>query len=293
MTAWIVTIASEYPEHMGIAFEDGLWDFGQRRDIRAGDDLFFWQAGAKEIVGWATTTTSLEPRTADMPAARWTDDSPTRYKYRALLVKRASAPAVSPTWDEIRAGVGIKSSPNIPVIEVRSSAGERFLKSQFLSEPSEFDAALLERISAKGAFLDPADRRLRRVTDVVIRSGQSGFRDSLLVAYGGRCAITDSDVSEVLEAAHIVSYKGIQSNSVQNGLLLRVDLHRLFDKFLVTVGADRRVRVAPGLREGPYGEFHEKRLRNPVVAGSEPADEALENHWKACDFMTAAGQVRI
>ncbi|MCA0156409.1 HNH endonuclease [Tsukamurella sp. M9C] len=293
MTAWIVTIASEYPEHMGIAFEDKWWDFGQRRDIRAGDDLFFWQAGVKKVVGWATTTSSIEPRTEEMPPAHWTDDSPTRYRYRVHLVKRAAAPVTSPTWDEVRARIGTKASPNIPVIEVKTGAGERFLKSLFLDASSEIDEALLRQLTAKGAFLDAADRRLRRVTDVVIRPGQSGFRDGLLVAYDGRCAISGSDVTEVLEAAHIVSYRGMQSDSVKNGLLLRVDLHRLFDKFLVTVGADRRVRVAPGLREGAYGDFHGKRLRNPIVAGSEPADEALENHWKACDFMTSAGQVRI
>ncbi|WP_200883691.1 HNH endonuclease [Archangium violaceum] len=49
------------------------------------------------------------------------------------------------------------------------------------------------------------------------------------VAYGGRCALTDCEEPRVLEAAHIFPYHGPQTNHVTNGLLLRADLHVLFD----------------------------------------------------------------
>lgn len=48
-----------------------------------------------------------------------------------------------------------------------------------------------------------ADERERAMHAICIRRGQQDFRDALLAAYGGRCAITDCDIEDVLEAAHI------------------------------------------------------------------------------------------
>ncbi len=48
-------------------------------------------------------------------------------------------------------------------------------------------------------------------------------------AYGGRCAVTNCDIEDVLEAAHISPYNGPSTDQVYNGLLLRTDIHTLFD----------------------------------------------------------------
>ena len=293
MTAWILTIAADYPQHLEYAFADGFWDFNQRRDIQPGDDLFFWQAGRKELVGWATATTAIRPRTPAMPSARWLDDSPTRYKFRVDLVKRSGEPQSSPDWSEIRTQVGTGASPNIPVIEVKNADGEVFLKGLFVANPSAIEAKVKAQLAERGKFLDATDRRLRRLTDVVYRPSQSKFRDSLYVAYDGRCAMSGSDVAEALEAAHIVAYKGMESDAVQNGILLRVDLHRLFDRFLLTVGADLRVHMDPKLRGGAYAPFHGTPIRMPENPEHAPDIEALATHWKACDYMTAEGFPRI
>src|SRR5207244_4015138 len=66
--------------------------------------------------------------------------------------------------------------------------------------------------------------------------GVPDFRRRLLKAYGGRCAISDCNCSEALEAAHIRGYGGEETNHVQNGLLLRSDLHSLMD--LGKIGVD-------------------------------------------------------
>ena len=75
---------------------------------------------------------------------------------------------------------------------------------------------------------------------VALRQGQPQFRKSLLTAYRSRCAITGTAVESVLEAAHIWPHKGEQTNEVWNGLLLRADLHTLFDLLHLTVEADTR-----------------------------------------------------
>ena len=61
------------------------------------------------------------------------------------------------------------------------------------------------------------------------RTGQAAFRKTLREVYGDNCALSGSNPPVVLDAAHIQPYANDASNHVENGLLLRADLHRLFD----------------------------------------------------------------
>ena len=70
---------------------------------------------------------------------------------------------------------------------------------------------------------------------IVPRLGQSTFRIAVLDAYGRACSVTNEHSLPALEAAHIRSYASDGPHEVRNGLLLRADLHRLFDKGYVTV----------------------------------------------------------
>ncbi len=84
---------------------------------------------------------------------------------------------------------------------------------------------------------------------------------------------------EALEAAHIVPYRGEGSHHPQNGLLLRADLHSLFDLGLLAVdSATMKVRLAPMLSETVYGELQGKQLRLPGDPGVQPSREALDHH---------------
>jgi len=66
------------------------------------------------------------------------------------------------------------------------------------------------------------DAREKTLTSIIRRRGQPNFRQQLLEIYGARCAITNCNVEEALEAVHILPYKGPQTNHPSNGLLLRV-----------------------------------------------------------------------
>jgi hypothetical protein len=77
-----------------------------------------------------------------------------------------------------------------------------------------------QRLAAESHYFDPTgviDSRQRVLAQIVRRRGQQEFRERLLAAYDGRCAITGCDAVEALEAAHIVPYRGVDTNSVQNG----------------------------------------------------------------------------
>jgi len=77
------------------------------------------------------------------------------------------------------------------------------------------------------------DSRFRDEATVTTRLGQAEFKRSLLRLYDGRCAVTDVAIQAVLDAAHVVSYFGLAANVEQNGILLRADIHRLYDHKLV------------------------------------------------------------
>lgn len=70
----------------------------------------------------------------------------------------------------------------------------------------------------------------RRFSEQEVRESQHKFRKVLDILYGNRCAVTGNSIRCVLEAAHILPHTSAKSNyDRRNGILLRVDIHRLFD----------------------------------------------------------------
>lgn len=126
---------------------------------------------------------------------------------------------------------------------------------------------------------DVSDGRKRILREIVNRQGQPVFRNRVLDAYGRRCAITDSDVVETLEAAHIYPYRGTQTNRISNGILLRADVHTLFDLgFIAIDSSDYTVLVADRLKDSVYGTFSGKQLRLPSNGRAHPNKKALDMH---------------
>ena len=83
---------------------------------------------------------------------------------------------------------------------------------------------------------------------VTPRRGRGTFRVAVTDAYGRACAVTGEHSLPALDAAHIWPYVDAGPHDVRNGLLLRADLHRLFDTGYVTVTPERRLEVSPRLR---------------------------------------------
>lgn len=83
---------------------------------------------------------------------------------------------------------------------------------------------------------DDEDRR--QIYARRIRRGQSRFRKALLTLYGNQCAFTGVREDRVLEACHVLSHAETGNNQLHNGLILRADMHTLFDLRLMTVAND-------------------------------------------------------
>lgn len=124
------------------------------------------------------------------------------------------------------------------------------------------------------------DGRHKILATVVRRQGQPAFREKLTVAYSGACAITGCDVIEALEAAHIHPYRGPETNSVNNGILLRSDIHTLFDIGLIRINPEKlTIHISQKIMSSIYGKFHGRQLNLPIDPKSLPNKEALEWHF--------------
>jgi putative restriction endonuclease len=115
------------------------------------------------------------------------------------------------------------------------------------------------------------------------RLGQGAFRVLVTDTYKRRCAITQEKALPTLEAAHVrpVSEGGL--HRVDNGLLLRSDVHRLFDAGYITVAPDYRVRVSRRLQDDfqngeQYLRLNGSSIWVPAGQADRPNREYLEWH---------------
>jgi HNH endonuclease len=153
---------------------------------------------------------------------------------------------------------------------------------------------LWEKLTEAGARLHMAaqsvaipgfsDEQLRygEPTLLVPRLGQGTFRVAVTDAYRRRCAVWGGKVLPALDAAHIKPYALGGTHDVSNGLLLRRDIHSLFDSGYVTVDEQYRFvvseRVKSEFNNGEeYRRLHGARLGLPDVALNRPDPQLL--HW--------------
>lgn len=118
-------------------------------------------------------------------------------------------------------------------------------------------------LETRGSFNPDSiiDGRRRVIGQILRRRGQPEFRKKLLLAYDHRCAISNCDLVEAL------------------GLLIRSDLHTLFDLGLITVDLDSMsLLLSPKLRATSYGDLDGRALRLPRNPALWPSPEALKHH---------------
>ena len=175
-----------------------------------------------------------------------------------------------------------------PIALRRWSPGGVQLKLYDTREPqgAELWAAVQERLAARTAASEGFDEDVRRFGHPVLirpRLGQGAFRLVVTDLYARRCAVTGERTLPALEAAHIRPFARGGEHRADNGLLLRRDIHRLFDLGYVTVTPDLRFEVSPRIRgefeDGrDYYALHGKEIAIPDDPGRRPAPAALAWH---------------
>ena len=244
-------LKSRYPEKGPYFREDGTWIYGyfQENDEPDERDLEFTNRALMRC--WRNSVpVGVLRQTRGKPAVR----------YQVLGL------ALVAGWDAgyfFFEGFGLNGMAHEPgtaaEIELLSREQEKLV-----SSVEEFDVHNL------------IDARERALAQIVRRRGQREFREALIVAYEGRCAISGCNAVEALEAAHLLPYRGAATNRVQNGLLLRSDLHTLFDLGQLAIDPESlQVLLAPSLMQTDYAEFLGRSLRRPRDQKLYPDFEAL------------------
>lgn len=118
---------------------------------------------------------------------------------------------------------------------------------------------------------------------VMPRLGQGSFRVVVTDVYERRCAFTSSPVLCTLEAAHIKPYALDGPHAPENGLLLRQDLHTLFDRGYMTVTPEYRLEVSRRIRDEfhngkDYYAMHGSTIRLPMKPQGRPSADYLRWH---------------
>ena len=129
---------------------------------------------------------------------------------------------------------------------------------------------------------DSQEAKEKVLRSIALRRGQPKFRADLVHAYAGKCAVTGTAIGDVLEAAHIIPYSGVSTNHISNGLLLRSDIHALFDLRLLSVDPTNfRVYCSQQIRHEPmYDKLDGKTISMPAKSNEQPSRKALETHFE-------------
>lgn len=118
---------------------------------------------------------------------------------------------------------------------------------------------------------------------VIPRLGQGGFKAVVQEAYERRCAITNHKITPTLQAAHILPVSSGGEHRIDNGILLRSDVHTLFDRRYLGINHEYRLLVSPRLRSdfGNGEEFYAKEGQTvglPARPAQNPSPEFLSWH---------------
>jgi putative restriction endonuclease len=139
------------------------------------------------------------------------------------------------------------------------------------------------QVGRGGRVAEPDEAVRRRPVEVLQRLGQGAFRILVTDLYERRCAITREKALPVLQAAHIQPVASGGSHRLSNGLLLRSDIHTLFDRGYLTVTPGRRVRVSHRLKADfdngeHYYQLEGSTLWVPQSPEAQPRRDLLEWH---------------
>ncbi len=183
----------------------------------------------------------------------------------------------------------IEELENVDLYAEFEQALDNFVGLLNLCAPSLWDQQVLGAQSAVQKLVEEApfnpedeqDGKKKVWAEVAQRQGQSKFRKTLIEAYDATCCVTGTAVPDVLQAAHIRPYNGPSTNHVSNGLLLRADIHTLFDLKLIKIEPDTMiVHVSSSLMGTSYWTLNGQVLRMPSKKKYHPNRNSLEKHFQ-------------
>lgn len=292
MTSWVITISRDHPQHWDYARDHGFWDMPKHFPVRSGDLVYFRFGGGGGLIGQTEATSDARPLTPS-DSVPW-DDGRDPYSTRFTFVLLSDQPLRAHRWADL--ATRLTKTPTLQAPRSWSDPrDEAVFASCFDTSRRRLSHAELVAVSLLDEVGAETEDHTEELTDdekkvvlayQVMRQGQQSFRDNLYSAYGA-CAITGTTVKAALDAAHIRPYSGPKSNALTNGLPLRGDVHRLFDRHMLTVTVTAHghytVQVDPELAGTPYGALDGVELAAlPTEAHLRPSPARLAEHNQQC-----------
>lgn len=263
------------------------WSTGNTKKIAHGDRVFLLKQGEEPrgiiAAGRVRSEAVYEaPHYDPLRAAQGDTALRADVEFERILDPAVNAPL---SVEDIRQGPLASVYWSIPAsgteLAVDAARALEDLWSAYLEQidgPGYLTAAEGADAADAGDFVpQEGDWRTTVFRQIKARRGQQAFRDVLRERYGDQCMISGCGLMDVVEAAHIKPYRGDGDNHPANGLLLRADLHTLFDLDLIGIEPGTLiVRVHPNAKTAGYGGFDGSALK---CGSAKPSGEALALRW--------------
>lgn len=167
---------------------------------------------------------------------------------------------------------GYNQNMSMQRLDIKALSLFNGLGSKLMNENSKYsELNLLQGLTKENIekyHLNNIDEREVSLRAIKQRRGQQFFRNSLLIKYNSTCVISGCKIVAILEAAHINPYRGLKDNHSDNGLLLRADLHTLFDLDMIRINPnDLTVEISENLIGSEYEQYNNlslKRFQNHI-----------------------------
>lgn len=287
---WFDFLAGLAPDEVNFWQPSGSGEF---KALRPGDLFLFklkapWNAIAG---GGVFEHASLAPLSLAWEAFGTSNGNPTQGDMRATIAKLRRTGRLDEREDPT-IGCRILTQPFFwPVdrwIPAPSSFASNTVVGRGYSTDEADGLALWNTVQERLALDTNAPRplagdRFGRPTLMQRRLGQGAFRLAVTDGYQRRCAVSGERTLPILDAAHIRSYAAGGEHEVSNGLLLRTDIHKLFDRGYVTVSQDLRFAVSERLKAdfdngAHYYAMQGRELASPRLGFAPPSSQALRWH---------------
>lgn len=167
-----------------------------------------------------------------------------------------------------------------PVNESSDDSQRYFLITK--TELSDAEREKLNELHKLAKMPDNEDEK--RYIEQLQRERQKQFSNDVRAAYDGHCAISNVSERAALQAAHVDNYRGRKSQIVQNGILLRADLHLLYDSHLLGIKPNsHEIVLAESVREKGYEELLNRRdhIQLPKDRKLWPDEALLDIHYQS------------
>jgi hypothetical protein len=272
---------------------------GQRHcapDMRVGDTVFFWRAAGRRK---ALSGIIARGAMVDVPSLRKQDEPSKPFELKGRTGNSLRL--------RVKVAIDLRAAPGRAFLRAEDLKAHRLLKGLgVLTQPHATNYAVSPKMEVELARLLKRAIRMGEgtpglPTEVIrefgeapnddltklqtyarrIRRGQVKFRAKLLHLYGNKCAISGWAPARVLDAAHISRHADTGLNHSSNGLLLRTDLHVLFDEGLLRINpTTMKVELDKALRATEYWSFNGTKLRLRHDR-SQPSRKHLKSRWNS------------